>query len=162
MFYMKVHRGISLLENVFLRVKISPETCWEWQGQRDKDGYGVLTVKGKPMKIHRYVYKLAYGDTKEALVLHHCDNPPCVKPSHLFSGSIQDNTKDMIRKGRTRYVRGEEVGSHYLTATQVFSIRKDYEKSDKSRGTAINIAKKYNLSPNLVRRIIRRERWSWL
>ena len=158
---MRQYRGISLLESILGRIKTS-DNCWEWQGYRDKNGYGRFTYHRKGVIVHRYIFEITYGNTEELDVLHHCDNPPCVRPSHLFLGTAKENTKDMIAKGRARYSRGEESGNHYLTAKQVLSIREDYEDSDKSRGTATKIAKEYNLNSRLVQRIIRRDRWAWL
>jgi hypothetical protein len=40
---------------------------------------------------------------KQRAYLHTCDNPPRVRQSHLFTGTLSDNTQDMIRKGRARF-----------------------------------------------------------
>ncbi len=71
--------------------------CWLWTGHKDKDGYG----KDKGRFAHRSVYLEFIGPIPSGLLLcHHCDNPPCVNPSHLFLGSYQDNMNDMIKKNR--------------------------------------------------------------
>lgn len=159
---MKRYGGLPLLERILLRTTIVESGCWEWQGYRDKDGYAILTYNKKPLKLHRVIYELVYGDLGGLHALHSCDNPPCLRPTHIFSGTNADNTQDKISKGRARYAKGEETGNHYLTTKQVLAIRKDYENSDKKRGVATQIAEKYNLSPRLVQRIIRRDRWAWL
>lgn len=80
-----------------------PDECWEWQGARNSKGYGELgRAKGKKNEYaHRLAYRIHYGSISEGMfVLHRCDNPPCCNPRHLFEGTPQDNTDDMIAKGR--------------------------------------------------------------
>jgi len=80
-----------------------PDECWEWQGSRHPFGYGTINVQRRPVTAHRIAYQFAHGDVPAGLyVLHHCDNPPCVNPAHLFLGTAKDNTEDMMAKGRGR------------------------------------------------------------
>lgn len=75
--------------------------CLEWQGYKDKDGYGRVRISGKKIGVHRLAYKQHFGEIPEMLhVLHRCDNPPCGEYSHLFTGTQADNVRDMITKGR--------------------------------------------------------------
>jgi len=79
------------------------DKCWEWQAARNAKGYGRLTSgRGVYLKAHRVAFALSNGGfvADETHVLHHCDNPPCCNPTHLFIGTPKDNTADMIRKGR--------------------------------------------------------------
>ena len=78
--------------------------CIEWWGTRDSHGYGVLKRGGKQVKAHRMIYTECFGDPGELWVLHHCDNPPCVNPEHLFLGTAVDNVQDMMSKGRQRFI----------------------------------------------------------
>lgn len=80
-----------------------PQQCWTWIGTKGRGGYGLMIVDGKPMRAHRYSWQLHFGETNGLDVCHHCDNPSCVKPSHLFLGTHTDNMRDMVRKGRCRY-----------------------------------------------------------
>jgi hypothetical protein len=81
--------------------------CWLWIGpssdQRGRPSYGYLTIDGKRVWAHHIAWYLANGEwpTGDAeWVLHRCDNPPCVRPSHLFLGDHAANMADMAAKGR--------------------------------------------------------------
>lgn len=96
--------------------------CWEWTRTRDKDGYGIFCFGGENYRAHRYSFMLTTGNLdKKILVLHKCDNPGCVNPSHLFLGTHRDNVLDMIKKGR-----GNFVGTPKLTKVQAQKIKKMY------------------------------------
>lgn len=79
--------------------------CWEWQAGKDSSGYGTFKVFGKDEKAHRVAYSIINGDIPEDLhVLHKCDNPACVNPTHIFTGTPRDNMNDKIRKGRGKTI----------------------------------------------------------
>lgn len=81
--------------------------CWEWKRGK-KGGYGLFKINGKDIIASRMAYILIYGKIPDNLqVLHKCDNPCCVNPDHLFTGTHYDNMIDMMRKGRGR---GGRVG----------------------------------------------------
>ncbi len=79
--------------------------CLVFKSYYDKDGYGRYRLDGgrkaPKIKAHRAAWTITHGEIPEGmLVLHKCDNPPCVNPEHLFLGTQADNMKDMCRKGR--------------------------------------------------------------
>lgn len=80
--------------------------CWTWTAARGagKFDYGYFWTDSKKLvKAHRYSYALANGPIPEGMVIcHRCDNPPCVRPDHLFLGTQKDNIRDMDAKGRGR------------------------------------------------------------
>jgi hypothetical protein len=78
----------------------SNRMCWLWTGAVLKSGYGAFHVRGRCEKAHRASYLLFNGPIGKLCVLHHCDNPLCVNPTHLFLGSPLDNSRDMILKKR--------------------------------------------------------------
>lgn len=113
----------TLEEKFWDYVELIPfHTCWEWSGSHDEHGYSrIAPVRSKklnscrrksPMKASRVSWELHYGPIPKRLcVLHKCDNPGCVNPSHLFVGTQLDNIKDMIRKGRHRKVKGRKYAN---------------------------------------------------
>lgn len=135
--------------------------CWLWLGAIDKlSGYGFFSVYKTPFhtkkshmeRAHIASYRIFKGDPGLLNVLHTCDMRWCVNPDHLFLGTHQDNTDDMIRKGRLVKNFGETHPRHTLTAPQVLAIRAD------DRPTRF-IAAQYQINPVTVRKIKRRALW---
>ncbi len=129
-----------------------PETdCWWWIASINKDGYGQLKFKGLMQRAHRVSHILHVGDIPAGKhVLHHCDNPGCVNPDHLFLGTHQDNMDDKVSRGRQS--KGEKHGTAKLTETQVLEIRA-------ALGLHRDIAAKYGVSESRVSDIKRRKYW---
>jgi hypothetical protein len=92
-----------------------PDGCWEFQGMPNDKGYGQISTTRKegPVLAHRFSYKLHFGDLPDdRCVCHQCDNPPCVRPDHLFLGSRDDNMDDMQSKGRGWWQDGRPRTQH--------------------------------------------------
>lgn len=86
--------------------------CWNWMSGRIPTGYGYLTLRGKNVYAHRLSWTIFFGPIPEGLcVLHRCDNPSCVRPDHLFLGTLSDNSIDMWRKGRHPIPVGRQSSS---------------------------------------------------
>ncbi len=125
--------------------------CWEWQASCYTDGYGRYIINRTIRCAHRVSYEMGHDPIpKGMLVCHTCDNPPCVRPSHLFLGTYKDNMIDASRKGRM--CRGEENNKSKLTEKDVKGILSD----TRSHRT---IARDYSVSHNVIGKIKRRQTW---
>ena len=118
-----VIQDFTLKEKLLFNVKLDRETrCWEWQGRKDPDGYGTLSVGDFPVRAHRTMYEVVKGPIPDGLlVCHKCDNPSCCNPEHLFLGTTSDNNKDKTLKGRTP--KGEDSAMSILTEKNVIEIK---------------------------------------
>lgn len=78
--------------------------CREWQGWKvGPMKYGGILIDYKTVRTHRLAWELTNGPIPEGmLVLHHCDNPPCCEPEHLWLGTQADNMRDASEKGRLK------------------------------------------------------------
>lgn len=95
--------------------------CWVWRGSRQRE-YGRYHAHGKTHRAHRYAYFLAYGVLLgDAVACHTCDNPPCVRPDHIFEGTYNDNNRDRARKGRS------SSGDRHWTRSQPERVRRGHE-----------------------------------
>lgn len=106
------------------KLGFGPSDCWEWMGYRNPKGYGQLRYANQAYLAHRLAWILRKGEIPRGLaVCHTCDNPACVRVTHLFLGTLDDNNKDMASKGRHADFRGELHPKAILTANQVRWVR---------------------------------------
>lgn len=148
--------GKTTYERFIEKVVFGLSDCWYWRGSRNKGGYGCLGNK----KAHRVSYELHCGNIPQGkMVLHKCDLPSCVNPSHLWIGDQMDNMRDMAKKGRgktsPRY--GKDNPMSKLTEEQVKMIRAEY-----AHGSILqkDLAAKYGVSKMCISRIARGLSWS--
>jgi len=125
------------------QVITTSSNCHEWQRAINTRGYGQVGFQGKLWMTHRLVWTLVNGDIpKDMVVCHRCDNPKCINPNHLFLGTMSDNSKDSVKKGRWKA---------YFTCEQADIIRKEVTPD---RGSISKIARKYGVSPSVIGRMI--------
>lgn len=86
--------------------------CVIWPGGRHHTGYGIVKRNGRQWRAHRWVWTQANGPIPPGLVVMHlCDNPPCVNVDHLRLGTVADNHADMMSKTRHPRMLGQRNGS---------------------------------------------------
>lgn len=136
--------------------------CWEWMGSRNEHGYGGLRVDKVLVKAHRLAWELTFGPIPAGLdVLHHCDNPPCCNPVHLFLGTALDNSQDMVKKGRHACASGTGHLPHgtdhwaaKLTPADVADIRRAV-----GTVTISELARRYGVARATVRAVRDGQTW---
>lgn len=144
-------------ERFWLKVKKveDPMACWPWMGANDgKRGYGRLRFKGKRVPAHRIAYRLSNGQIPEGLgVLHHCDNPTCCRPDHLYAGSPKQNSTDMVSRGRS--LIGRKNHKAKLTELEVEEIRRLH-----ADGFGVHrISKRFQMARSGIRAIVLGKHW---
>lgn len=134
-----------------------PDSCWIWQGPCAKTRYGYVTWNKARFLAHRASWAVHHGmDVPNGmLVCHHCDNPPCINPAHLFTGTPAENMADMVAKGRSRSLKGEDSPRARLTEADVVLLRKMH-----ADGHAIKaLAREWKLPRTTVQYVIQRKNW---
>lgn len=96
------------------KIEVQPDGCWLWRASRDRDGYGKFQYPGVAGQVHTRAHIWAYEHfvgpvPLGCVVMHTCDNPPCVNPAHLDHGLPIDNNNDKIAKGRGTPVWGNAL-----------------------------------------------------
>ena len=134
------------------------DSCWEWTGVISRSGYGqvrfaFISNSRIPQSTHRIAWQLVNGPIPDGMDLcHTCDNRRCVRPDHLFLGTDLDNARDRDAKGRTARLAGARNARAKLTEQDVRSIR----GSDSATKA---LARRFSVSPRLIRKIRARELW---
>lgn len=161
--------------------------CWNWTASKYPDGYGAINIRRKCRPAHQISWLIHYGEIPNGCeVCHHCDNPACVRPDHLYAASHSQNVKDMHIKGRgvytsgddhwtrkypervlrgnlngahkhpERMARGEKNGNSKLTEKLVRDMRLIYHRG---RVSSRSLATRYGLDKSTVLDIVYRRIW---
>jgi hypothetical protein len=132
--------------------------CWLWLGNVSRGRARISTNRRSKMEVAaRFAYRLFCSEVEDHIVIRHqCDNPLCVNPDHLLSGSHADNVADKVRRGRQP--KGENAFGAKLTDDQVREIR----ATPRKRGSGVRLARKYGVSDTLIHRIRRGMGWRHL
>ena len=148
-----------MIASFFSHTSENPKTgCIEWTGTLDKDGYGKFYYKGRTLIAHRVAWLIEHNEIPNKCVLHMCDNPKCVNPAHLFTGTQKENIHDMIRKGRenkTKFARGSKVGISRLKEQDIPNVREMYQSGMSQQG----IADKLGVNQSTISNILNGKTW---
>ena len=145
-------------ERFWSRVGKGP-SCWEWTAGKFPYGYGSIKIGSSDRGAHRYSYELHFGRIPEGMmVCHHCDNPGCVRPDHLFLGSATENARDMVAKRRHVRMLGERHGGSKLTAENVIWAR----RRRRAGATYKELADVLGMSKGGIRSAVIGKSWGWL
>lgn len=113
-------RRVIFLQRIDVR---GADECWPWLASKTKRGYGQVKWDGKTQPATRVLWTLLFGEIPEGLhVLHSCDNPPCMNPSHLWLGTPGHNALDRDLKGRGYRQR------EWLVGADIHALRQHLEK----------------------------------
>lgn len=143
-----VQRADSLTR-FMAKVEFTADGCWEWTAAADLKGYGRFVPHRKVWCAHRWSYDQWNGPVPEGhSVLHRCDNPPCVNPGHLFTGTHADNSADMRAKGRSC------TGSRNPRATISWTIAREARRMYAAGGiTNREIAERFGVRKAVIQAV---------
>lgn len=142
-----------------------PNQCWPWTGARFELGYGAFKDRGRQYHSNRIALEQWLGKPLgDALALHTCDNPPCCNPAHLYAGTVQDNARDRVIRGRQAYgdrvpylrrPRGSKHPDAVLTEQSVAEIRAALRE-----GVSLGVlAARYGVVKSTIAFIAKRRTW---
>lgn len=155
----------TLAERFWEKVDVRGEDeCWEWKASKIKNGYGRIGVGGKLKLAHRVSWEMANGAIPDnnnyhgTCILHKCDNPSCVNPNHLFTGTQKDNINDAVNKGRAERIKskGEANISAKLTYKNARQIREVYNMGVASYRV---LAIMYGVTRSTIAKIVTNKTW---
>jgi hypothetical protein len=139
----------------------TPDQCWRWVGNVNDQGYGVLRRPGtaathRVWLAHRLSWEMHFGKIPDGLcVLHRCDNPSCVNPAHLFTGTREENNADKKAKGRQPHNIGSTNPNAKITEDKAREVRELVA----SGVTQMKVASIFGIKQPQVSRIVRGENW---
>lgn len=149
------HGTKPLLERFWEKVEIrSDKECWEWKACINKRGYGFFMLGRTSVVAYKCAWYFVKGDVPEGLLLRHtCDNTKCCNPYHLIPGTVQDNSDDMVSRGRS--MKGVKNPLAKLDDQKVREIRLKglYKKQTE-------LSQEYGVTRRVIRMVLNRETWS--
>ena len=109
------------------------DACWVWVGALNNKGYGIFHLRpGVTITAHKHSFqshhpRIELGTVKRQCVMHKCDNRRCVRPDHLIAGTLKQNSRDMVRRGRAIKKGGVAHGNSKLSWAIVRNMRQNYK-----------------------------------
>lgn len=125
--------------------------CLIWQGSVNDKGYGTVRFEGPVHYAHRVAFRLSHGYWPGEHVLHSCDNPLCVNPAHLRSGTHQENMAECSARRRNTAPRIGN-GRQKLSAEDLETIKTRFLEGETNKSA---IAREYGVTPTRIRQVLR-------
>lgn len=152
-------RGLTIAQRLeWTGWNVTDSGCWEWRASTNQNGYGHVWFEGRLQQTHRLAYVTWVGPIPANHVVRHksCNNPPCINPDHLVSGTQKDNMQDRDEQNRRRPPRGVLNGRASLTEPEVFEIK--FRLSEGERVT--DIARSFGITISKVSHIKNGVTWA--
>lgn len=149
------------MERFWSKAAVGEENeCWIWTGHINNGGYGRFSINSKSVGAHRVAYELTNGPIPPGHDIRHgCDNRKCVNPSHLSTGTRQQNIDDMFSRNRQPSRRGEHNGRNILNTQLVVALR--YAKA-MSGCSVQKLASALDMKRITLQKAISGENWKWV
>ena len=139
----------DLKSYIIMQIRLTETGCWEWPVGSRKGGYGEVEIGGVREGVHRLSYRVFVGEIPGGkYVCHHCDNPRCVNPKHLFVGTQAANMQDASEKGRLR---------RKLTMEEVLKIKEGFQSGTNS---ITGVAKRLGVRRATIQSLVRGKTWA--
>lgn len=146
---LRAGRDRPSMRDAFAQWVRKTDGCWEWTGARDKDGYGIFGYERKSYRAAKISLQLDGRPCGAGqLACHHCDNPSCVRPDHLYPGTQIQNMADAKRRNRLNPGRKAKITPDDVRAIRV------------ATGSHSQIAAKFGIAPSNVTLIRNRKTWA--
>ena len=149
-------KGTTFWDRVYSLAGREPNGCLIFLGHKDDCGYGRLHRDGKLVRLHRAVWERDNGQIPHgSVVMHTCDVPACIEPSHLRIGTQRENIADMDAKQRRRSQFGSNHVRAKLTESDIPRIRTMLARGD----TCVSIGKIFGVTDMMIRHIKKGRAW---
>lgn len=158
--YLNSDRGAEIEKRFWDKVRGGPkESCWDWQASLNTSGYGRFKIASFQVRhANRVAWAIANRREPGALIVRHsCDRPICCNPDHLLIGTVADNSRDMVERGRAggRDQHGAKNAAARLTLEQVGEIVAAFRRGEQN----VVIATRYPVGHALISRIRTGRSW---
>lgn len=161
-FNFNLKRKVTFDEAFWMRVEKQedPTQCWKWSGGKSK-GYGTFQWRKRSFLAHRVSLSIKLGRAikKGRLCCHHCDNPECTNPDHLYEGTFKTNWSDCRARNRANPVFGERLWNAKLKPDDVRFIRAVRARYGKGGISDKKLSSMLCVSPTAIRRASLRMTW---